>query len=328
MTRTDPQRRSATPTPTALSAAAAHRFWDEHRLLDDLDADILGQARTLEQIVSQHDMATVEAVLAGHQQILKAATDLPSLSVAMTQPDRQRLHRARNVLAAMLATACTAGKPVPAGLYAPPMRAGAKGRPATDDEILLMRTMALAYSRTGGRTHNPAVSYVLAEAGARPAETTMVRPCDFDKPRTPASVHLPGMKKGVYARDVIVPAWGRPVLALALEAHFGRGEPRHMHRHPLAYDGKHEPGRAKASASVTGNLKRLMRNAGIPADRLTATSITRWRIEKVATRDGLDAAHRLLGDRDYQTIIDAFLRRPVTPPVDLGAILDDDDDDM
>lgn len=304
---TSPRRQAATASTTSPFdpdlASRVMVYYRTHHLLEDLDvAAIEGTTHRLFDVLRSRGVGTVDEALADHKSILKAAADVKSFSRAMHREDCERLHHVRNTLAALLATA-NAHETTPAApptLLEPPARPGGRLRALTDDEILVMRLATLAYARTGGRHHTPAVSYVLAESGAYPSETTVVTPADLDNPRTPTAADLPGVTKRAAARTVRVPKWGTPILSAALDVHLARSE--HAHKMPIAYDGRAAAGGNTASASASANLKRLMKNAGLTDSHLAPTSVTRWRVNATLKAEGIQAARDLLGSKGYDAV--------------------------
>lgn len=305
---TSPATTAGTRLPDPLAASARH-FWDGHHLLEDLDAgQVYADTARLCEILQAHGARTLGDVISADRTILQEVACVTIRGAAMTDDDRERMHRARNTLAAVLATVTFADSPwpVPEGLYQPPPRPGGHRRPATDDEILLFRITASARSRQGGRHHTPSVAYVLTEAGARPSETTVVTPSDFDHPRLPTRVKLPGKRKGPGKRGVDLPLWGRHIVSAAIDAHLGRYEG--AAGTPVAYDGRSVAGGSDASASASGNLKRHMSRSGVEVGSLVPTSIAQWRIAQILDTSGIDAAYDVLGVRRTNPV-EAFIRR-------------------
>ena len=277
-----PRRKPVTQAPTvpineALNHALA--WWDEYDALEDLD---LGD--TLEAVVVAANALGLNTVRDLHgrgAEVIVAVTGVIDLNQFTTAATAERLHQARNGVAAItLATEIRHGTdsfgPYDLIKTLPRIAArhGDKSRPATDDEILLTRSATIHALRRGGRYTRGASQYALAESAAHPMETTAIRPCDFDNLQDPTTVLLHG---GTWyqERRVVLTPFARRVLATTLDA-FLAARPG-SHQASLCFDGTTK---ASASASSSNNLKHLAERVGITSPSLEGAFATRWRAHK------------------------------------------------
>lgn len=189
------------------------------------------------------------------------------------------------------------------------MPRGTSGRPAADDEILLLRLFAISDAERGGRAQSRALSYVLVEAGARTGETTAVRFSDLDDIRHPTTVSLPG-NRVVKARTVPIPTWARPPVALILSRLLAHSD--EVPTRPLAYTGNQTPGGPAASASACGMLRNHLRDSGLDIKTLDPGDIGRWRVGQVRRTQTLHAARAVHGGRSLDAVV-AYTRNAVDP---------------
>ena len=310
----------ALPVPDVRRTAAA--LWSERSLLEDLEEHAIRRL-TREIVAAAEDLGVPD--LAGlverAQEIVEEVTGLSAADRGqfLKSPRVLEVQRVRNTLAALVASVAVAAeqdaRPILAALPKLQAPQGGRTRILTGEEILLLRlhTLGLARHRRG---HGPASQYMLVEAGARPSETTAVRPADFDNLHDPAAVALSGMRGYAKPRTVSLPAWCRPVMQQIMTAHLAQHETAATSL--LAYHGTHPAGSHEASASASGNLSRAMRHAGI-VHQPEATSILRWRIAHTEDTEGTNAAAVRSGYRldpkneDFKSLdrMRAFLgRRP------------------
>lgn len=140
---------------------------------------------------------------------------------------------------------------------------GTKGRPLTRVEQAMCR---VTVNRWDTRSSVSPGQYALAEASAATGELIRL-PIDAVSITGKARVRLGGGRDQL-PRDVALDPWGTTALIRRLEAINGRDRTA-----PLVYDGT-DPGTAKAQASASGNMKRVLRIAGLSDDpTLTPTSI-------------------------------------------------------
>jgi hypothetical protein len=226
-----------------------------------------------------------------------------------------RAHRVRNALGALATGAAIAAQDDPMcilrALPALSPRAGGKERATRCDEIIMLRHAALHAAVVRSRGRIVATQYALVESGALPSETTVVTPSDFDDPRQPTEVKLPGVRGRVAERVIPLGPYATAVLRKVLDTHLARNSGAMTQ--PLAYNGDHPGGNNAASASASGNLKRLMRGAGLTDPQLVPMSITRWRIQRIVERHGLAAAKAIAGTNSYDKLV-TFVNVPIHEP--------------
>lgn len=153
----------------------------------------------------------------------------------------------------------------PDSLHRPPwtIPTGNKGRPLTRVEQAICR---VAVDRWDTRSNVTPAQYALAEASAASGELIRL-PINAVSIAGPAHVRLGGGRDQM-SRVVTLDPWGTKVLVRRLEGINGRDRTT-----SFVYDGT-EPGTAKAHASASGNLNRVLQVAGLGADpTLIPTSV-------------------------------------------------------
>jgi hypothetical protein len=257
-------------------------------------------------------IADVEDLLARVTTVIKQVAQTHDLTTYKNRAETHAVHVSRNTLTTILAASRLSQHDAAFNfvhaLPAVSRRAGGD-RPLEHDEVTLLRLAATAASLAGGKRMIPAVQYALTDSGALPSETTRVTPRDFDHLRQPTSVKAPGVKNFTDARQITLGPWAQPILVRGLDQHAARGPM--MGDQPIAYSGVATPGRASASASVSGNLKRLMRTSGMADPKVKPTSIDRWRVASTLQAEGIAAALAVHGRQSIDGVFKyAGLERP------------------
>lgn len=308
MTKIDiaPNTLSATgPITLNQASQTALDWWDEHTMLDNLDsAQVLSDLDRVRAAAEILGAGTIQAMQGNAAGIIAEVTGVGSLARFSDFATSEDLHRVRNAMAAMLfAVEIRHGaKPDPHGcvasLPAVAPRHGSKRRPLRDDEIILARSDATYAITRGTGSRLSAMQYALTESGARPMETTSVAPIDFDDPRDPNLVDLPGVNGRTRSRTVHLGAWAANVLRQGIDLHLGLNE--RAEAIPICWTGR--SGKGSASASSGNNVKHLMERVGIKAPSLEGTAPTRWRIKRELLTHGASSALQLLGQYDPEDI--------------------------
>lgn len=238
--------------------------------------------------------------------VLRADTGEKNLTAYLRSQDAETLHRARNVLGAVLGAAIGSYASTLAGvaeaLPALKMRSREQRRPLEHDEILLCR---LDMWHTASRARDglrAAGVYALCETGATPGETTEIALDSFDDVEDPSIVILPGNNQmGLrlpdlddYARQIL-----RPLLRDAADRAArieDRAERDRAWKSPLTYlPRKNAPGSPAATASAQGVIDRLFKRWGLANDDVTAFSVPLWRVATTYTQHGIAAAREVSG---------------------------------
>lgn len=286
----------AVSAPLLQAADEALAWWDEYKMLDDLDLgndleDVLASAR-------RHGVGTVEDLRRQAGAIIAEVGYHSHISNFTTAAGANALHRARNTIAAIIFSAQVrhsdqAQSPydLVATLPSVAARHGSKRRPLHDDEVLLTRSSSVHSLMRGGRYLLAANQYALAESGAYPMETTQVEPVHFDSVTAPTTVLLPGVNTWSAKRRVRLTPFAARLLAEGLDRHLAAGSSALTWR--LCYRGEGKKGSASASAS--NNLKSITIRVGISQPDLEGSAATRWRVHKELRDRGDIAALRLMG---------------------------------
>lgn len=257
-------------------------------------------AKTIERVRAAIDEVQpddADHLFASSEQVIARASGVDLNGQFLKLPDADKVHRCRNVLAAIIALAADLADadPKPALGRVPSVvrpRPGGRRRALTDDEVLVLRVYATYLMRTARRVE-PAITYLITEAGANPSEVTAVTPKRLIPTMAPNEVRLPGVQGLVPKRKVAIPAWGQVPLRTALTHHVASHPGANTT--PIAYRGKKPAGGSVASACASGNLKRLFREVGIDHGSVTATSVVRWRVAATQRTHGVKAAARIRG---------------------------------
>lgn len=295
VTKLDPE---PTMNPTILTLEDVHNAADAistAELCQDLDLrDTIARVATAIKQVSVGDMP---ALLAATRKVISLASRTEVGTKFVTPAAADQAHRYRNVFAAIISLAGDLYDGDPRALLTDVAkistpRPGGRLRPLTADEVLLLRVYTTHLMRTLVRVE-PAVTYLLTEAGAHPSEATTITPEHLNPADVPSRVQLPGVPNLVPAREVTIPIWGRLPLLSVLSQHCARHSGARTT--PIAYRGTKRAGGHVASACASGNLRRLFREVGINDGHTTATSVLRWRIAATHRSGGLKAAAALRG---------------------------------
>lgn len=314
-----PRRQPETLSTEILDLSLAQAFtlarawWAETYLLDDLDEvqvhldlDALVRAATDLQISSYGDALTRT------EDLITRTSAVPHLHQFLTTAESHTVYRIRHHLGAALAAVAQSANDSPApvikALPVPKPRAGGISRRLLDDEVLLMRHRATRSIHTGGRHRRAGIQYTLVEAGALPVETTRIHLNDFDAPRHPAEVRLPGATHHK-ARTVTLPRWTQPLLAKAFDAHLAHS-PRAL-TSTVAYGGTSEsPTNPSAAASLM--LRRTMISAGLTEDCPRPMGVTKWRVQRALDTTGITGAQALLGKEEPIPVHKFIGPQPIT----------------
>lgn len=170
---------------------------------------------------------------------------------------------------------------------------GRRARPLTRPEQALCR---VAVQRWDTRSDVTPAQYALAEASATTGELAKL-PITAVTVTAQVQVALPG-GRDQHPRTVTLDDWQSRIIRTRLSVLTGRDRTL-----PFVYDGT-EPGTAKAQASASGNLARVLRVAGLGDDpTLTPTSIRNTcarrlhddgtRLEDIAVATGAKSLDRL-----------------------------------
>ncbi|MGB3411182.1 MAG: hypothetical protein WBA45_08280 [Microthrixaceae bacterium] len=184
----------------------------------------------------------------------------------------------------------------PESLHRPPWTIpnGMRSRPLARVEQAICR---VTVSRWDQRCELTPAQYVIAERSAMSGELIRI-PITAAHVSSVGKVHLGGGRDQL-PRTVELDDWGTRILIRRLNEVNGRDRST-----PLLYDGN-DPGTNNAQASASGNLKRVLRIAGLGSDpTLTPTSIRNTyaqrlyengeRLENIAEAMGAKSLDRLL----------------------------------
>lgn len=215
-----------------------------------------------------------------------------------------RAHAARNTCAALISGYVVARGEDPTATVAllPEIntRRGSKGRPLTNDEIILARLMAESAFSWDGRRTIPALQYVMVEAGAWPSETILVTGADLDDIDQPATLAAKGVNQRALDRLVPLDPW---------EAHHIGREARNsaslypgaVHAQRIAFTGMSANRSQAASAAVNTSLARFLEDAGITDPTVCASSPLKWRTLKTMKDTGILSAMAASGHTKPET---------------------------
>ena len=260
------------------------------------------------QIAFEQDWAAIAAVaarthlttaddLVRHQsKILTSLTGLKSVTVYLAAEPADNLHRYRNTIVAV-AAAAGAELGVPLETVCAGSVTGLKARTArneralVDDEITLLRT-SCAITVSINPASKPAAVYALCDAGQRIKETTLVGPDDLDDIDHPTLVHANGSLPRVAPRTLPLDPFASLVLAKAARAALAPKRKSPL----LAYTPqKNQPGSPAAGISASGVARGAMSQVGLAHNDVTASSITRWRVNYAWFAQGALAATQISG---------------------------------
>ncbi len=307
--------------PTELQQLAAALTGAGYASLGDVRADIAGALQQLTGLA-----LTWYKPRKKDTRSLREARD--PLTVKDGQPgteDMHRLHRQRNLFAALLATPeLAAGGNLDAALATMPVLAIRRTmhtfRPFTADEMLLCRLVATAAARRP-RSLQGAATFALADGGATPGETTGVRVCDLTRTPAPSGFALPGSVRTIplpydpaYATEQLpqrqlraartgrLDNWGSRIVTRQLTAlaRAAGGELDPTTR--ISYGGGHQPGGKEATMSAQRVIDGVLVKAGLYhlAD-ITAKSVSIYAAFVAAARDDRQAALALTGETEHRT---------------------------
>ncbi|MGY1713087.1 hypothetical protein ACI78R_01380 [Geodermatophilus sp. SYSU D01106] len=321
--------------------------WRNEQLLPIGGEDLPSELQRLAESLAGHGYATLRDVRADPTAALQQLTGLPLTPYKPTQKDTRslrealhpltvtdchpgsedmhRLHRQRNLLAALLASPeLAAGGNLDALLATMPILAARRTmhtfRPLTADEVLLCRLVATAAARRP-RSLQGAATFALADGGATPGETTGVRVCDLDRRQAPSGFALLGSTRTIplpydpahstdelpqrqlrAARTGRLDDWGSRIVTrqLAVLARAAGGELDPAAR--VSYGGGHQPGGQQATMSAQRVIDGILVKGGLYhlAD-ITAKSVSLYAAQVAADRGDRQAALALTGETEHRT---------------------------
>jgi hypothetical protein len=193
---------------------------------------------------------------------------------------RQRAHRIRNILLSLRsATVLTHRRDrkqrltddnLAFGLPVLPGLEDRKGRPLTDEEILLGRFLG-EIDRAERATPLSSLAYLIGETGIRPIESTTLDTDALDSRTNPTTITAPGAWE-FGQRTVKLDRYVAATLPLLL-TQLRRGP------QPLTYTGA-SPGTGAATASLDGVIVRHLRRAGVTDAEVSPKSLSLWRVQR------------------------------------------------
>lgn len=214
-------------------------------------------------------------------------------AMAAAARERRRLHYVHNALVSLRsATVLTRTRTrkqrvvedsLALGLPHLPSLEDRKGRPLTDEEILLGRFL-VEIDRAEMALPRPLIGYLLGECAVRPIESTALGTNDLDNRNAPTKVTAPGVWQ-FGPRTVKLTGYTAATMPLLL-TQLRSGD------QPLSYDGA-APGSNASHASLSDVLKRHLRRAGVVDPEVTAKSLNLWRVERTLRRTGDVAEARM-----------------------------------
>lgn len=299
-----------TLTSTSITAGGVQPYlqhlvsiWEETGVLTDLDTD--GLQACLERItesVKKCQLTQAQEIAHSARNLLQDITGKHMLHQFTGARESREANAHRNVLTALVAQMAinSGGNRARIIEKMPTMMPenGGRGRAAHDDEILLCRITTLDRLARKGSAKIPAIQYILVESAALPSETTVVTWDDFNPTDGgKLTVSLPGVGTAdtwAISRTVPIPSWAAAPLTNAIQELL-HGKHEILPTEPIAYRGQHVPGGHKASASASGNIKRIMTASGLAARGLTGASPNRWRLLRELRTHGFKAAQTLAG---------------------------------
>jgi hypothetical protein len=241
----------------------------------------------------------VEALLSGFAKVLARLTGEKNVTQFAALDVRDQFHLYRNTAMTLIVVA---GAMINVDI-APALersislkqRTQARERPLTDDEITLLRVIAVIKTKTAASSQAAAV-YALCDAGQTPMETTSVTVADVDDRPDAPLVQAAGHRLGLAPRLLPLESFHTTVLAGRISQAAARSP-----RATIAYAPRtNTPGSIAAAASATGIVTRLLTEAHVANLDVNPASIRNWRIRYTWLTCGADAAVQLSG-RSHNT---------------------------
>lgn len=222
--------------------------------------------------------------------------------------DRRRIHHVHNAVVSLRsATVLTRTRTrkervtddsLAYGLPTLPCLEDRKGRPLTDEEILLARLL-VEIDHAEGALPRPLVAYLIGECGIRPMESAILETSHLDDPASPSKVNgIPGVWE-FGERTVKLTDYAAATLPRLL-AQLRAGN------QPLTYTGS-APRDPKAHASLSDVIKRHLRRAGVVDSEVTAKSLNLWRVQHTLVRRDFRKARKYHGGRTVNVLADLKL---------------------
>ena len=295
-------RKNTEPIADALDRVWV--WWLNEEVLDDLAVEELHDHRNaITDACRSLAVDTVGDLFGEAATIIATAARASSLVLNTGTEAAHRLHRTRNVLAALLWTLswsaghnpCSVIEDLPTLLRRP----GGKNRRVHDDEILLLRLRAIYRLHRTRRFLAAGIMYAVTEGGAWPVETTRLVIGDFDNPARPRTVKIrdEAARADTVARQIAIPGWAQRALPHALARFTGPG--RLSAQCVFAGDSANQ--KNSPSIVATQSLTRAMNDMGID-DNLVATEPVYWRAATIARTRGIPAAARQIGWVDENAV--------------------------
>ena len=276
---------------------------DVTRLADVVDA-------TAEQLI--RDVADV-ADLACEVRSAKTARGASRVPLTQARAEayrlRQRAHRVRNALVALRAATVFLNQrhrkqrlvddSLAIGLPTLPNLEDRKGRPLTDEELLLCRFLFQIDQQENEQPRN-LLADLLGADGVRPIESTASLTDHLDDRLLPTQLTIPDGPWDFGGRTLQLSPYVSSNIGLVVK----RLRPGSQ---PLTYAGD-APGLGSSTASLGLLLVRRMRRAGIVDSKVTAKSLSLWRVmHTLVTTDDMAATREIHGGRTYNVMQDLKL---------------------
>jgi hypothetical protein len=283
--------------PLADLLDAATREWGMRLMLADLDAGLIERsAKELLNHAQELGIENARGLVGRSGEIVQHVAGAQSLSRLASGVDARRIHIARNVLHSLIGAGCLSQGECPISAFGVVPLVGTRdareGRPLADDEMLAARTVVQGAVDKGGRRLKAAASFSLAELAMTSGEASHTTPDHFDSPRIPNHVEALGAGHLAKPRTLDVTTHPGGVLARVNDRMLRRSGGGGF---PIAYGGGEPGGTGKASASVSGSIKRVLTDAGLNDRGITAGSVRAWRIVKVLDGGKVKAALEVSG---------------------------------
>lgn len=251
-------------------------------------------------------LTTTEDLVGHQEQVLEAITGqkISAPTTAANAPATEELHRYRNILTAAMVCAARSTRQISQALEGTTVgvaRTHLQRRALTDDEIVLMRTYAMAQSHVNG-AHGvrSAVIYALCESGVNPQEVSSIRLADLDVRAKPQQVRAPGDHKTISARALTLDPFARAVTARGRDVirSQGRGSDELLAYKPR----KHDSGSLSAYTSVHVSINYSLNKTKLKHPDLTASAVGSWRQQRAYLEGKDDALRSLCGQHDVEPI--------------------------
>jgi hypothetical protein len=261
--------------------------------------DLIETWHRIEQAATALGYLNVGALLDGFAKVLTRLTGEKNTTQFAALDIRDEFHLYRNTAMTfvVVAGAMINADIAPALERSFPLkqRTQARERPLTDDEITLLRVIAVIKARKAVSSQAAAV-YALCDAGQTPMETTSVTVADVDDRPDAPLVQAPGHRQGLAARLLPLEPFHTTVLADRISQAAARSPWATIAYAPRT----NEPGSSAAAASATGVVTRFMTEAKVANADVNPASIRHWRIRYTWLTCGADAAVQLSG-RSHNT---------------------------